>query len=340
MSGLEVFLDDTPGETRGVIERNGRFERLLIQRDSAPLALRLGSRSIGRVIEISPGLGAAFVDLGTAAPAFLPLPKGQRLTVGQKLQVVVVSEPRETKGATLRWLGDGEGEPRLLEAGPDVPGRLAMLAPGAEVQTGPVAIRAGLDAGEEALSGGLALGDPGLDLSVERTRAMITVDIDHRGTAGRKGRDRANLEGLRQAARMIRLKGWGGLVAIDLVGSAHDATAIGRVAREAFGNDPDIIYGPLNRFGVLQLALPWRERPVSEWLTPDHPVHGIETAAVALVREARVRLLSDTSVPRFVVTCGPAEAAIAAKWLEQLGPRVGLSIDPRLRAGHGTIQEG
>ena len=340
MTGLEVFLDDTPGETRGVIERNGRFERLLIQRDSAPLALRLGSRSIGRVIEISPGLGAAFVDLGTVALAFLPLPKGQRLTVGQKLQVVVVSEPRETKGATLRWLGDGEGEPRLLEPGPDVAGRLALLAPGAEVQTGLVAIRAGLDAGEEALARGLVLGNHGLDVSVERTRAMITVDIDHIGTSGRKGRDRANLEGLRQAARMIRLKGWGGLVAIDLVGSAHDATAIGAVAREAFGNDPDIIYGPLNRFGVLQLALPWRERPLSEWLTLDHPVHGIETAAVNLVREARVRLLSDTSVPRYVVTCGPAEAAIAAKWLEQLGPRVGLSIDPRLKAGHGTIQEG
>jgi len=340
VSRLEVFLDDTPGETRGVIERDGRFERLLIQRDSDPVVLRLGSRSIGRVVEINPGLGAAFVDLGQAEPGFLPFPKDQRLTVGQKLQVVVVSEPRGTKGATLRWLGDGEGEPRLLEPGPDVAARLAMLAPGAVVQTGLLALRAGKDAAEEAMATGLVMDSLGLDLSVERTRAMIAVDIDHVGLAGRKGRDRANIEGLRQAARLIRLKGWGGLVAIDLVGSAHDAAVIGTAARGAFGEDPDIVYGPLNRFGVLQLSLPWRECPVEARLLENHERHGPETAALALVRRVRERLLSDTAVPRYTVRCGTAEAARAAQWFEQLGPRVVVEVDPALKAGCGMIEEG
>ena len=340
MTGSEVFLDDTPGETRGIIVRNGQFERLLIQRDSEPLALRLGSRSIGRIIEIVPGLRAAFVDLGVSDPAFLPLPKDQRLTVGQKLHVVVVSEPRETKGAMLRWLGDGEGEPRLLEAGPDITARLAALKPGTEPQTGLVAIRAGIEAAEQALSHQHIMSDLGLDLAVERTRARITVDIDHVGAGGRKGRDRANLEGLRQSARLIRLKSWGGLVAIDLVGNAHDGSAVATAAQEAFGNDPETVYGPLNRFGILQLSLPWRERPVSAWLAQTDGVSGNETSAIALVRRARAALLSNTAVPRYVVTCGTLVAEFARPLMARLGPRVSLEIDPALKAADGTIKEG
>ena len=340
MTNLEVFLDEMPGETRGMIARDGQFERLFIHRDSQPVSLRMGSRSIGRVVEINPGLGAAFIAIGTESPAFLPLPRDRTLTVGQKLQVVVVSEPRENKGATLAMLGEGDGEPRLLEAGPDIATRLAALAPGAVIQTGLVAIRAGIEAAEEALTTRIIFGNVGLDLSVERTRAMVAVDIDHVGSAGRKGRNRANVEGLRQAARLIQLKGWGGLVAIDLVGTAHDATAIGVAARAAFGDDRHIVYGPLNRFGLLTLALPWRVRPASEWLVQTDPRFGLENAAIALVRETRARLLSDTSVPHYRVTCGPDEAAYVKPWLEALGPRVGLVLDPRLKAGHGTIEEG
>ena len=33
---VEVFLDEQPGETRGVIAREGRFEHLLIQREADP----------------------------------------------------------------------------------------------------------------------------------------------------------------------------------------------------------------------------------------------------------------------------------------------------------------
>ncbi len=339
MTAIEVLLDDTPGEIRGVIARNGRYERLLIQRESDPLALRLGSRSVGRVVEVNIGLRAAFVDLGTVTLGFLPLPKNQTIAVGQKVEVVVVAEPRETKGATLRWLGAGQGEPRLLEAGPDVEARLKALAPGVEIQTGLAAIRAGLEAGEDALETHLVLPDLGLDVAVERTRALIAVDIDHVGAAGRKGRDRANLEGLRQAARLIRLKGWGGLVAIDLVGSSHDPQAIGAAARAAFGDDPDIVHGPLNRFGVLQLSLPWRDRPIEARLAATDPAVRVETSAIALVRQARSALLSNTAVARYDVRCGDIEAGRVAPLLSRLGPRVGLTIDPALVPGRGMVEE-
>lgn len=339
MTGVEVFLDDTPGETRGVITRNGRYERLLIQRESDPVAQRLGSRSLGRVVEVNTGLRAAFVDLGAPSLGFLPLPKGQIIAVGQKVEVVVVAEPRDTKGATLRWLGGGQGEPRLLEAGPDVEARLRALVPGVDIRTGLAAIRAGLEAEEEALETRLVLPDLGLDVAVERTRALIAVDIDHGGGAGRKGRDRANLEGLRQAARLIRLKGWGGLVAIDLAGTAHDPQAMGAAARAAFGDDPDIVLGPLNRFGVLQLSLPWRDQPAEARLAATDPAVRLETTAIALLRRARAAVLSNTTVARYIVRCGEMEAGRLAPLLLRLGPRVGLTIDPALMPGKGVVEE-
>ena len=53
---------------------------------------------------------------------------------------------------------------------------------------------------------------------------------------------------------MIRLRRWGGLVAVDLIGTGLDGDAVMTAARHAFGGDPDVVFGPVNRFGVLQLA--------------------------------------------------------------------------------------
>ena len=69
MSAVEVFLDETPGETRGAVMRDGRYTHLLIQRDGDAPQTRLGARSIGWVVEINPGLRGAVVDLGGAAAA-------------------------------------------------------------------------------------------------------------------------------------------------------------------------------------------------------------------------------------------------------------------------------
>ena len=63
MSGaVEVFLDETPGETRGAVMRDGRYTHLLIHRDDDAAQTRLGARSIGRVTEVNQGLRGAFVE--------------------------------------------------------------------------------------------------------------------------------------------------------------------------------------------------------------------------------------------------------------------------------------
>lgn len=341
---IEVFLDETPGETRGVIVRDGRYQTLLIQRETDVAAHRLGARSIGRVVDVDKSLNAAFVDLGgQSLVGFLPLAKSDVVRQGMAVEVAVTAEPRERKGPALRLIGAGEGEPRLLSAGPSVSADLAALAPGVEIQTGRSAIQAVLEAEEEALADGGFYADIGLDLAVERTRALIAVDIDYAGLPGhdgRKGRATANRVGLFHAARLIGLKRWAGLVAIDLVGAGHDATVVSAEARAAFGNDLAIAYGPLNRFGVLQLSLPWRRTPLEEVLNDWNGKATVQTRALSLVRRLRHAMLSDTATPRFLARCAPDEAVLAAPLVNRLGPRAGLIADPGVSPAHPLISEG
>lgn len=344
MSGVEVFLDAMPGERRGMIMRDGRFERLLIERDDDTPQHRLGARSVGRIAAVEPGQGGAFIDMGVCAPfGFLPLGRQDRPVEGARIEVMTTAEPREAKGPILSLIGPATGEPRLIAAGPTVAQRLAELAPGVTPVTGVAAIQASWDAEEEALGGGDLFAGIGLDLAVERTRALIAVDLDYVGLPGRdarKGRREANRLGLMHAARLIRLRRWAGLVAVDLIGVGHNGDEIGRWARAGFGDDPDIVFGPVNRFGVFQLALPWRERPLEEIL---HNPKGRETPltrALAVVRALNHHLLSDTTAPRLIASCAPDEAAFAAPLVQKLGPRAGVRADTAVAPGAAKIEEG
>jgi Ribonuclease G/E len=341
---VEVFLDDTPGEVRGVVVRDGRFEHLLIQREDDVAEHRLGARCVGRIAEVHPGLKGAFVDLGPIVPGFLPFRGQDRLAVGQKVEVEVTAEPREGKGPTLRLIGAGEGGPRLLAPGPTVAETLARLAPGVEPVTGLEAIQAGRDAEEEAGWPGERFPDTGLDLTVERTRALIAVDLDLAPAPGvsfgAPARTRANRQGLHAAARLIRLKGWGGLVAIDLIGTGQDGDAVMAAAKQAFGGDPDVVFGPVNRFGVLQLALPWRRTPLEEVLNGRDGRRRPEQRAQDAVRSLRHSLLSDTTIARIRLRCAPDEAALAGPLVARLGPRAHLIADPAVAPGAFTREEG
>ncbi|WP_288758374.1 ribonuclease E/G [uncultured Brevundimonas sp.] len=333
----EVFLDDTPGETRGVIARGGLYTHLLIHRDADAPQHRLGARSVGRVTQVNPGLRGAFVDLGAEADAFLPLGRNDSLAQGARVEVVVVAEPRGGKGSAVRRLGPGEGAPRLLEPGPSIADALRRLAPGAPILTGVPAIDASREAESEALAEVHAFPGHGLDLAVQRTRALVAVDIDYAPAPGRdpaKGRARANAEGLRQAARLIGLKAWGGLVIVDAIGDGRDGEALSRAVRAAFAEGSQAAFGPVSRFGLAQLSLPWTRTPVEEVLSPS-----VRTHAQALVRDLRRHILTDTATARVVARCAPEEAAVATPLVAALGPRAAVVADPSVAPGRGRIQE-
>ena len=219
---------------------------------------------------------------------------------------------------------------------------MRRFAPGVEPIRGVEAIQASRDAEEEALGAGDVFAESALDLAVQRTRALIAVDIDYAhlpGRDARKGRAQANRQGLIQAARRIRLSGWGGLVAVDLVGTTLDPAQVTEMAKTAFAGD-DATVGPLSRFGLLQLALPWRTRPVEDILLEAGGRRSVATRAIDVARSLRHAMLSDTATPRFTARCSPDEAAAAAPLVARLGPRAALKADPVVAAGRFTVEEG
>ena len=343
MADVEVFLDETPGETRGVVARDGLFTHLIIQRDSDRPSDRLGARCVGRIARVEPGLRGAFVDLGAGEPfGFLPLGANERVGEGAKIEVEVTAEPRERKGPVLRRLGDAGGEPRLLGGGPDVATILAALVPGVPPQTGVAAIRAALEAEEDALSVSVVESVGGLDLMIQRTRALIAVDIDHAPAPGRdsrKNREAANRAGLSHTARLLTLKGWGGLVVIDLIGVGLHGDTIMKMVRAAFAAEPQAAFGPLSRFGLMQVSLPWRRTPLDERLLDAAGRPSQETRAIAVARQLRLAMVSDPATPRFVARCAPDEAARAAPLVQALGLRAGILADEMMAAGVVRIEE-
>lgn len=324
-----------PGETRGIVARDGVCHRLLIERSTDKETHRLGTRMVGRVARVEPGIRAAFVDMGVGEPfGFLPLSKTQRLDAGAKIEVLVTNEPRENKGPLLRYVGEATGELRILEAGPDVASRLKALAGSQPLVTGLEALRMGLQAVEEGLACGSVRTDAGLDVAVERTRALIAVDIDYAplpGKDSRRARDQVNRLGLQEAARLLRLKSWGGIVAVDFAGVNLHAESINGLARAVFADTEGAAFGPLSRFGVLQLSLPWGMRPLDERMKAP------EARALEGLRQLNEAILSQTAVPVWVLHCEAAWEAYLAPLVRELGPRARLKASA---VGGFSVREG
>jgi Ribonuclease G/E len=331
VSGVRrLFLDRAPGETRGVVVLDGRPERLLIEREGASPALGPGARAIGRVRRIERGLGIAFVDVGEGPEAVLPA--GARLTEGQALELEITAPARRGKGPAARVLGPGEGAPRLVAPAPGLLDRLQAFAPGEAPVEGEAA-REAADAAEEAALAVEHRLEGGATLAIEPTRALVAVDVDvSRAGAGdpRRAAARANRQALGAAARLLRLKGLGGLVVFDLAGARHDGPVLAEAAKAAFAPDmPGVAFGPVTRLGTFQLSLPWRSAPLAETLCDEDGRVSAETVALrllrALEREARHAV-------RLTALCAPevAEAArrFAPALVARIGPRFDISPDP------------
>ena len=334
MTERRLYLDVGVGETRGVVTLDGRPERLLISRDDDVACQALGAEVVGRVRKVERQLALAFVDLGDGPDGVLNLrPDMDRLVEGQAVIVEVRSEARAGKGASLRLIGPGEGSPRLVTAAPSVEDELAGVASRAQVVTGGVA-RAMADGAEaEALETVFALPGGG-DISIEATRALIAVDVDlgERGGSDAKRATRAaHVAALAAAARVLRLKGEGGLVVIDLAGRGHDGPALISGARLAFGPDnPGVAFGPISRFGTLELTVPRRRRSLADRLLDAAGQFTAQTLALRLIRQIEREAAADPGA-RIEALAAPDVAAAADAYLKVLtdryGARLALSAD-------------
>jgi len=338
VSALETFLDEGPGETWGVVCRDGDPCRIFLSRDEDHSANRLEAESIGRVVALLPGGGGAFVDLGAGEP-FGFLARGA-VSVGEAVRVTVSAEPRGGKGPALTLAGRGEGPPRLLNPGPTVAGWLARVAPDILPGSGAAAIEAVRTARETALAP--VVSAEGLNVAVERTRALVAVDLDFAGVAGRDGaraREAANRQGLGLAARHIGLKRWGGLVVIDLVGTALAPDPVLKAARAAF-KDTGVTFGPLSRFGLLQLSIPWRHTPIEEALFGAAGERRRRADQIEAVRALRHALHVNRSAPWISLAVSDVEAGEMAALVAGLGPRARLVGDGGRAPGTYGIREG
>ena len=329
MSERAFFLDEGIGERRAVVTLRGRPERLLIEREGEAEVQRLGAHLVARVRSVERGAGLAFLDLGEGPDAALNLkPDEGPVREGAWVAVEIRSEARRGKGALARWLGPAEGPGRVIAPGPDLGERLAALAKGAPIRTSETA-RAMADlAQSEALEIVFPLPGGGT-VTVETTRALTAVDVDLGGRGGegaKRAARAANIAAVGEAARVLRLKGLGGLVVIDLAGRGADGPALTAAARAAFAPDnPGVAIGQVSRFGTLELAIPRRSRPVVEQLWDARGAPEPVAEAMAALRALEREALADPG-GRFELSAAPAVEAAARDLLPRLTARFGARL--------------
>lgn len=328
MSKRRFFLDRGVGETRAVVTLDGRPERLLVWREGDAVETAVGARGVARVRKVERAFGTAFLQLAGGAEAILPLkPDMERVTEGQALEVEIRSEPRGGKAAVARLIGPAEGAPRLIEAAPDAEAELRLWARDGKIVEGLGAREAADEAEAEALETVHRLPGGG-SIAIEETRALVAVDVDlgdRPGAEQKRASRQANLAAMDAAARLLRLKGLGGLVVIDLVGRGHDGNALLAAARLAFQPDqPGVAIGAISRFGTMEMTIPRRRRPVIERL------RGPEAAALRLVR-ALEREGRAAPGARLAAVCAPAVVQAFKAYDEAMADRLGrrFTIEPR-----------
>lgn len=334
MSRRRLYLDQAPGETRAVVTLDGRPERFFLERIDDGDAPQLDRRYAARLARIEQAIGAAFLDLGDGFEALAALTgEAKTLTQGALIEVEIIAEARRGKLAQARVVGAAQGAPgalgprrRLLE--------LAMAhAPSQAVTEGAEA----RDLADEAESQILALEHAlpgGGSLAIEPTRALVAIDVDLGARAGdpRRAARQANLTAIAEAARLLRLKGLGGLIVFDLVGAGHDGPSLGEAARRAFAPDePGVGLGPISRFGLLQIATPWRITPLAERLCDPRGVVSAATVALRLMRALEREGRADGGA-RLIARCAPLVAAAAAPYAEALKGRIGPRFELRAEA--------
>jgi Ribonuclease G/E len=325
VSRRQAFLDVGLRERRGVVLLDGRPERLLIERDGEPASQRLGARSIARVRRIERGQQLAFLEMPEGVDAVAP---AGRLAEGQAIQVEVTAEARGDKGAGVRIEGPAQGAPRLLKAAPDLAERMGEWTGAAPAQ-GPEA-RAVADEAEEAALETVHPLPGGGRIAIEPTRALVAVDVDigeRTGDDPRRLARAVNLTAIAETARLLRLKGLGGLVVVDLVGKGHDGTAMSQAAREAFAVDgAGVSIGPISRFGLFELAIPHRFRPVAELVLDGDGGPGLETVRHRLARAIEAE---GAAAPggRLTARAAPEVVAMFGPWLERLNAKLGARIE-------------
>jgi hypothetical protein len=221
--------------------------------------LKLGQRVSARIRSLKPDQGGAFVETRDKAEAFLRLPAGHGLTEGQLIDVTVLSEARQDKLPRVS-MKETDAESFGIDFRDNIPVE--------DVEIGDEQVEAAF---EDALSPAVVIPNGGR-LRIDRTHALVAVDID---SAGRRGKGSAaskalqlNLDACDALSRQIGLRKLGGLIILDCVaplnaGSRQKVLNAMKSHLERTGFPTATVLAP-SQLGLMEMSLPWREIPLDE----------------------------------------------------------------------------
>ncbi len=318
---MRIVAEHNVGETRAAVVDGDRAVELHLERWSEKdrRAVR-GEVYRARVISIDKGLNGAFCDIGRGPDAFLPFGKAGRpdgLHQGAAIGVQIAREEFQDKGPTLTLFEIEEGEaPQIVVPAPPIAERLSMMFE-APVRT-PQDAEFDLDGEFAAALEPVAPIPGGGRLIIEPVTALTAIDVDSAGRPSQAGGQKLALDlnkaAAREAARQIRLRGIGGVAAIDFLPlkKRADQNALDQAVRGAFKRDPaKIDIAPPSRFAIVELARQRLGRALHERCWESFGVETVETRALAALR-ALEREGRANRAARLELRCG---AEIHA-WLE------------------------
>lgn len=291
-----------PGEVRIALLAGGEVVELIVDRGG----LARGDIVAGRVVEVAPQLGAAFVAIGEPEPGYVAKKGG--LAVGATALFAVVVGARPGKGAELKLAPAGSEEnrqPALAHALADFPTiqRVAVddpaalpearrLFPAATLEPRCFEESGAADALEEALARRVPLAGGG-SLVFAETEAATVIDIDGAGAAPAA----VNEAAMPAIAHHLRLRNLAGHILIDAIPTRGRGALPRLVAalRAAVADDPaPVQVAGRTPLGMIELTRRRRGPSLAEvMLEPAEPAASAETAGLqglrALLREAAAR---------------------------------------------------
>lgn len=180
-------------------------------------------------------------------------------------------------------------------------------------------------------------------LTIEPTAALVAIDVDSAGRRGPSDPERfardLNLAAAEEAARQLRLRGLGGIVAIDFV-SMRDRTAQAAVTaalKAAVADDPwGVTVAPMSRFGVVELSRGQLRTPLVEILCDTSGAPTAETVALSALRgiEREVRAGKGRVAVAWLAdeVCDWLDSG-AISWRQALKERIGTLWEIRRKSG-------
>ena len=276
-------IDEAVGETRAAVYEGKSLVELYTLRWSDEAVPQIGDIYVGRIHDVSKDLGAAFIDLGTQQQGFLRFTMASgapRFQQGQYIRLSVTGERSGDKSVIVKFIE--------IETGVDKPYRVSRLTMQERMskrfkddisfETGVVNILDEACEREVAIPGGGSI-------SIESTRAMWVIDIDRGSQAS--GFD-ASLAACKLIAKTIRLRGIGGLIAIDFpnLRQRSQREAIFEAMEEAFAADPhQIKIAPLSRFGIIEMSRSQGGQALDAVVNNDRGVPTLETRGLYAIRQ-------------------------------------------------------